>query len=112
MDEALDTVEQLLRKYGHTYQANLAMVAQEQFSRSPEQACRSLNDDEWWGGRESVAAADLAVEGGFSAEAREDGKRLRLALIQVYATMLVYGQRHEQAEIVIAQFKKWLTSHV
>jgi hypothetical protein len=112
MEEQLRTVEELLRKYGHTYQANLAMIAAEQFTRSPEQACRSLNDDEWWGGRGSVAATDLAVDGGFSTRAREDGKRLRAALIDIYATMKACGEHHEQAEIVTAQFTKWLTSHV
>jgi hypothetical protein len=112
MEEALRTVENLLRKYGHTYQANLAMIAGEQFARSPAETCRSLNDDEWWGGRDSVAASDLAVDGGFSSEARADGKRLREALIDIYATMKANGQRHEQAEVVIAQFNKWLRSHV
>jgi hypothetical protein len=112
MEDALSTIEELLRKYGHIYQANLAMIAREQFSRCAEDACRRLNDDEWWGGRGSVAAMDLAVDGGFSTESREDGKRLRNALIEVYAAMKACGQVHEQAEIVTAQFNKWLTSHV
>jgi hypothetical protein len=112
MQEALRTVEDLLRKYGHTYQANLAMIAREQFAQSPAEACRALNDDEWWGGSDSVAARDLAVDGGFSSEARSDGTRLRQALIEIYTTMKAHGQGHEQAEVVTAQFNKWLRSRV
>jgi hypothetical protein len=112
MENALRTVETLLRKYGHTYQANLAMIAREQFMASPQAGCRVLNDDEWWGGSDSVAAVDLAVDGGFGAQAREDAKRLWGALIEIYATMKAYGKSHPQAEIVTAQFNKWLTSHV
>jgi hypothetical protein len=112
MEEALRTVENLLRKCGQPYQANLAMIAGEQFARSPTEACCSLNDHEWWSGRDSVAATDLAVDGGFSSEARADGKRLREALIHIYATMKAHGQRHEQGEVVIAQLTRWLGSHV
>jgi hypothetical protein len=112
MEAALSLIEDLLRRYGHTYHANLAMIAREQFARAPQVACRRLNDDEWWGGSDAVAAVDLALSGGFSAEGRRDGQRLRAALIEVYATMRDYGERNAQAELCTSQFQKWLTSHI
>jgi hypothetical protein len=112
MEAALSLVEELLRQYGHPYQANLAMIAREQFARAPQEVCRRLNDEEWWGGSDAIAAVDLALIGGFSAEARRDGQRLRAALIEVYATMKGYGQHNAQAELFTSQFQKWLTSHI
>jgi len=112
MEDALRTVEQLLRKYRHTYQANLAMIAREHLAQNPRQVCQELNDDEWWGGNDSIAAMDLAVDGGFSAEARADGQRLRTALIELYRTMKTYGEYHEQAELATSQFTKWLSSRI
>jgi hypothetical protein len=112
MESALSEIEDLLRRYGHIYQANLAMLAREQLARSPEDACRAVNDDAWWGGSDSIAALDLALSGGFSPEARRDGQRLRSALIEVYKTMKGYGQHNTRAELYTAQFQKWLTSHM
>jgi len=112
METALSLIEELLRQYGHTYQANLAMIARERFARSPEEACRLVNDPEWWEGSDAVASVDLALSGGFSPEARRDGQRLRAALIEVYATMKGLGVLNPQAELMTAQFRKWLSSHV
>lgn len=112
MEAALSLIEDLLRRYGHTYQANLAMIARERFAHSPEEGCRGLNDEEWWGGSDSIAAVDLALSGGFGAEARQDGQRLRAALIEVYAIMKGYGEHNAQAELFASQFQKWLTSHM
>lgn len=112
MEAALSLIEDLLRRYGHTYQANLAMIARERLARAPSEACQMLNDPEWWDGSESIAAVDLALSGGFSAEARRDGQSLRAALIEVYATMKGLGEHNAQAELMTSQFRKWLSSHI
>jgi hypothetical protein len=109
---ALDLLEQLLRQYGHIYEANLAAIARAEFDSDPEAACREINRDEWWNDRRSVAALDLAVDGGFTAPARRDAQALRQALIEVFATMRAYGEHNAAAEIVVAQFHKWIESRV
>lgn len=112
MLSALEDVEQLLRRYGHVYEANLAGIGHAAFAEDPRAACRLLNRDEWWNGHRSVAAIDLALDGGFTAEARRDAQKLREALIEVFTTMLAYGEHHEAGEIVVSQFRKWQESHI
>jgi hypothetical protein len=112
MQAALQTVESLLRKYGHVYGANLAEIARRHYARDPLEACRELNNDEWWGDRDAIAAFDLALDGGFSPEARADGDRLRAALEEIYATMKGYGEQNAQGEIMVSQFNKWRTSRI
>lgn len=109
---ALQQVETLMRDYGHTYEANLAAIAHEVFTRDPRAACRAINNDEWWENRRSVAAIDLAVDGGFTNEARLDALRLRSALIEIFTTMLAYGEHNDAGELIVSQFRKWQESHV
>lgn len=112
MLNALDETEQLLRRYGHVYEANLAAIARADFAQDPPTACRSLNRDEWWNGHRSVAAIDLAVDGGFTAESRRDAQRLCEALVEIFTTMLAYGEHNAAGEIVVSQFRKWQESHI
>jgi hypothetical protein len=88
------------------------MIARDQFARSALDGCRTLNDDAWWGGRDSIAAIDLAVEGGYSDEARRDAKRLRVALIEIYTVMKDVGEINERAEIATSQSIKWVVSGI
>ena len=112
MLNALAQAEQLLRQYGHVYEANLAAIARAAFEKDPRVACRSINTEEWWGGSRSLAAIDLAVDGGFAADARRDAQRLRQALIEIFTTMRAYGEYNAAGEIVVSQFQKWMDSHV
>jgi len=112
MQAALDQVERLLRAYNHVYEANLAAVVREAFAQDPSAACRMLNSDEWWDSRQSVAAIDLAVNGGFTPTARQDAQALRSALIEVFTTMLAYGEKNVAGELIVSQFQKWMESHV
>jgi hypothetical protein len=112
MREALDQVERLLRDYGHNYEANLAAIARAAFERAPRAACRAINADEWWNGSRSLAAIDLAIEGGFTAQARRDAHDLRRALAEIFATMRASGEGNEAGEIVVSQFNKWIESHI
>ena len=111
MQAALDQVERLLRTYHHVYGANLAALARATYAQDPRAACRMLNSDEWWDGRQSVAAIDLAVDGGFTPTARQDAQALRRALIEILTTMLAYGEENV-AELIVSQFQKWMESHV
>ena len=112
VEAALETVESLLRKYGHVYQANLVEIVLQHCRIDFRGACRALNSDEWWAHRNAIAACDLALDGGFSAEARADVDRFRAALVEIYATMKGQDECHAEGEIVAAQFHKWLTSRV
>lgn len=112
MHDALIRVECLLRAYGHVYQANLAAIAVQTFDRDPHHACRLVNSDEWWSGLDSVAAIDLAVDGGFTATARQDALALRRALVEVFTTLRAYGEHNDAGELVVSQFSKWIESHV
>ncbi len=112
MEQTLRIVEDVLRAYGRVYQANLAMIAGGRFSRAPHEACRLLNNDDWWGGRDSIAALDCAVEGGYSTGAREDARRLRAALVEIYGVMKAFGEVNENAELLASQFRKWVVSGV
>jgi len=108
----LDQAEQLLRRYGHVYEANLAAIAHRTFAKDPLAACRAINSEEWWDSRDSVAAIDLAVDGGFTADARRDAQSLRRALIEIFMTMRAYGEHNATGEIIVSQFEKWFDSHV
>lgn len=112
MQAALARLETLLRQYGHAYEANLAGIVSRQYADDPAAACRLLNNDEWWGDGDAVCAIDLAIEGGFSAQARKDGRQLRQALIEIFSTMLAYGEHHEAGELTVSQFRKWLESNI
>lgn len=109
---ALRQIEDLLRRYGHAYEANQAAIVGEQFQRDPLAACRMINSDDWWDHRQSVAAIDLAVAGGFTAESRRDALAFRLALIQVFETLQAFGEQNAAGELIVAQFVKWNESHV
>lgn len=112
MQEALVQIEQLLRSYGHTCEANLAAIARSAFERDPSAACPALNSEEWWSSRHSLAAIDLAIDGGFTARSRQDSKALRRSLIKIFTTMRAYGEHNDSAEILVSQFHKWLESHI
>lgn len=112
MHQALETAERLLRDYRHHYEANLAAIARERFGHDPAGACRSINTDEWWNSRQSVAAVDLAVNGGFTPQARRDAQRLRQALVEIFTTMLAYGEHNAAGELIVSQFNKWTESRI
>jgi hypothetical protein len=112
MLHALSTTESLLRRYDHDLAANLAEIALRSFTDDPAGTCAQLNSPEWWGPGPSVAEIELPVDGGFSADARRDGRRLRHALIEIYRCMKAYGEVNEAAEIQVAQFDKWLKSDI
>ncbi len=108
----LGRVEQLLRKYGQVYHANLAMLAAAAVERDLDAGVSQLDSDEWWGDADSVAAIDLAIAGGFSPEARRDAAILRRELAEAYQLMVDHGVHNEKGEIMAAQFRKWLASHI
>jgi len=110
--ERLGRVEQLLRKYDQVYQANLAMLAASAAEKGPAAGLAQLDSDEWWGNADSVAAIDLAIAGGFSPEARRDAATLRRDLADLYQLMVDHGVHNEKGEIMAAQFRKWLASHM
>ena len=110
--EALERTEELLRNYGHAYEANLAVIARALFERDPKAACHAINTEEWWDKATSVAAIDLAVDGGFTAQARRDAQALRQALTEIFGTMLAFGEHNTTAEIIVSQFEKWRESHI
>ncbi|MCB1800750.1 MAG: hypothetical protein KDI82_03585 [Gammaproteobacteria bacterium] len=112
MLEALNEIERLLRSHGHTYHANLAGIAAVLSVKDPIAACRAINSDDWWQGADSLAALDLGLSGGFTSQARQDAHALRLALIDVFSTLLAHGECNEAGEIVVSQFRKWLESHM
>ncbi|MCB1790696.1 MAG: hypothetical protein KDJ24_10400 [Gammaproteobacteria bacterium] len=112
MLRALTTIESLLRAYGHTYEANLAGIAAKLYRTDPAVACQSINSDEWWESSASVAAIDLAVSGGFTPQSRVDAQRLRQSLIEVFTTLLAYGEHNDAGEIIVSQFQKWTESHM
>lgn len=112
MKELFDELETLLRKYQHVYQANLAMTAGEAEQRAPGSGIQQMDSEEWWGNSKSVAAIDLAIDGGFTPESRRDAAALRKALVELYQLMADQGLSNDQGEIMAAQFKKWLASQV
>jgi hypothetical protein len=71
-----------------------------------------LTSEEWWGDTDSVAAVDLAIEGGFSPQARRDAASLREALVDLAQGMADRGVRDPTAGIVAAQLRKWLASGI
>ncbi len=112
MESAPARVEKLPRSYGRTYEADLAAIARDTFAHNPPDACRQINNEEWWNDTQSLAAIDLSIDGGFSPRSREDARSLRRALIEIFITMRAYDERNETGELVICQLRKWIDSHV
>ena len=112
MQQALTLVEELLRGYGHTYEANLAAIARSVFDQDPKAACHEINSSEWWSDSQSVAAIDLAIDGGFTPQSRQDARSLRQALIEIFTTMLAYDEHNEAGELIVSQLRKWMESHI
>lgn len=112
MHDALQHIEDLLRRYDHVYEANQVGIVREAFKRDPETACHMVNSDDWWNDTQSIAAIDLAIDGGFTGDARRDAQALRTALIEVYTTMESYGEHNDAGEIIVSQFNKWVESHI
>ena len=83
MKQHLTEIEELLRKYEHVYQANLAMTARDAEEREVGTGLRQLDSDEWWGDSDSVAAIDLAITGDFTPEARRDAATFRKLLTEL-----------------------------
>ncbi len=112
MNEDLRLVEELLRRYGHGEGADRAMLARALYARDPVAGCRALSGDDWWADKDSTAAVDLGLDGGFSPEARRDGQRLRAALVAIEERLAADGHSNPQAQLIAAQFRKWLASQV
>jgi hypothetical protein len=112
MNDELWKVEQLLRRYGHGEGADRAMRARELYARERARAFAAVRGDDWWGDKDSIATLDLGLDGGFSPEARLDGRRLRAALVAIEEEIASQGQSSPQARLVAAQFRKWLASQV
>lgn len=112
MQNALAKLERLLRSYHHDYEANLASIALALYATDPLAACQSINTAQWWEDSQSIASIDLAVSGGFTAQARHDARALREALIDIFTTLRAYGEHNEAGEIIVSQFRKWSESHV
>lgn len=112
MDQILARIAALLRQYEYITEANLAEWLQQQSIEDLPAVCKLMNNSDWWGEKDSIAAIDLALDGGFNRQAREDGQALRRALIELYEIMKSNGEANSQGELVISQFNKWLTSHM
>lgn len=112
MDAALTTLENLMRRYDHVYFANLVMIAARTLNHDPQKACDLVLSDEWWLGKDALSAVDLSLDGGFTLQAREDAKTFRQALIDIYQFTQQQDRSHREAELITAQFHKWLESLV
>lgn len=112
MQQALEQIEQLLRSCGHTYEAKLAAIARNAFERDRKAACRALKSNEWWSSSRSLAAIDLAMNGGYTTRSRQDSQALRRSMIEIFTTMRAYGEHNESAEILVSQFHEWLGSRI
>jgi hypothetical protein len=114
VQKALTRIESVLRRHGFVYQANLAEIAAATLARDPAAACALLQADEWWGDRDSIAAIDLGVVGGFTPEARCDGQALREALVEVFRELRrVCGDlSDDHMDLVARHFHKWSVSGV
>jgi hypothetical protein len=73
MHEALAQIARLLRSCGRTYEANLTAIARNAFERDPRAVCQARNSEEWWSGTHSLAAIDLAMDGGYTGRSLQDG---------------------------------------
>jgi hypothetical protein len=108
----LERIERLLQAYGHVYAANHAAAARTLYRRDPEEAFRFVNGDDWWVGGDSIAAIDLAIDGGFSLRARRDARQLRADLVRLHGLAATRGQGHPTGALVVAQFRKWEASSI
>ncbi|RMG55157.1 MAG: hypothetical protein D6717_08495 [Gammaproteobacteria bacterium] len=111
MEEVLQELEALLRRYDCVLQANIV-----EMTRGALPARRRLHEilssEDWWGGAGSVAEVDPAILGGFAPAARADARRLRELLLEVHAFMQDEGIEQPVADLLCAEFRKWLASNL
>ena len=110
MRATLAEIEDLLHRYGQDYQASVVAATRHAWADDRPLALQRLTSPEWWETPDSVAAVDLAIAGGFSPQARADHDRFLRALIDVYEQMTRAGAINPRAELVVAEFRKWLAS--
>ena len=109
MEETLHELEALLRRHGCVLQANVVEMTRGALS-SQARLRAILASDDWWGSEDSVAEVAPAIRGGFTPEARRDARRLRELLLAVHDFMRREGIEQPVADLLCAEFRKWLTS--
>ena len=101
--------EVLLRKYDNPAQANRVRECRETLEREGDAAYRHFAAGEWWGGAGSIADVNLHRLGQSqpTQEETDDNRRLRSALISIYAAMKVSGFTNAGAEKWTTVFRTW-----
>jgi hypothetical protein len=112
MIDILKELESLLRKYEQPYLANTVTVALGLALVNDVRLWANLCTPDWWGDSESIAAVEPAVLGGFTQEARDDSRKVRELMIQIYNKMEKHCIPPPEAKIMVAQFNKWLASQM
>ncbi len=112
MRELLSQIETLLRDYDCVYEANCVEITLRALNQDPAHFWDLLNSNEWWGESGSVCQVDLAIQSGFTAEGREDSRRLRGWLIEVHDALLEQGINNPRASLIAAEFRKWAASRI
>jgi hypothetical protein len=112
LEQELQIIEDLLRRYDLVYEANTVSSVRKLLPLEREAALRELDGEDWWTGRRSISAVDLAIHGGFTSRARQDSRRLRDALIRIHDAMRAEGRDNPEAALIAAQFRKWLSSGI
>lgn len=112
MIETLEALETLLRKYDQPYLANSAKVALSFADSKDDRLWATLCSVDWWGDSNSIAAVEPAVLGGFTQEARDDSRRIRELMLDLFDEMQKHCIPPQEAKLMAAQFQKWLASEV
>ena len=110
--QILTDLETLLRDYDFIREANTVNGVIQLFSNNHDMACRQIMQESWWVGDDAVAEADLAIAGGFTAQAREDQDRFQELIIALYRQLSGQGYQSEFAKLVTSQYHKWLASRM
>lgn len=112
IQETLRAIEDLLRKYTYTLEANTVMAISDVLVQDENKAYKQMIDEAWWVGEDAVAEADLSIAGGFTSEARLDQDIFQELIIKLYQHLQDKGYQSDHAQLVTSQYNKWLVSRM
>lgn len=112
MQQTLEKIEALLRKYDFTIEANIVASTMEQYRHDQAEACEKMIEDSWWTGEDAVAEANLSIGGGFTADSRQDQDQFQQLIIELYQRLNEAGYDTDHGKLVASQYQKWIASRV
>ncbi len=110
MQNILEMLESLLRKYDLLREANTVSSTLDLLKLNRNEAYQQMSSEKWWIGEDAVAETDLSIAGGFMPEARHDQQQFQQLIINLYEQLQKAGYENDFARLITSQYQKWQIS--